>query len=176
MTTGTRWIRRTSTMFVFLLLALPLLASAVHAEPKLIAIGSISGTYEDFAVETAAPLENGVPGNRLGGMGSGLAYAGGNTFPRPARPRPEREALQCWRGRHGILHRALPDAESEPRAERPRLALAVHAHADARRHHSSVEQIAARVRRRLGRLSGPPRRRAGAERNQSHPLLHGTVG
>ena len=40
----------------------------------------MSGTYEDFAVETAAPLENGVPGNRLGGLGSGLAYAGGNTF------------------------------------------------------------------------------------------------
>jgi hypothetical protein len=46
----------------------------------LIAIGTISGTYEDFATETAAPLENGVPGNRLGGIGSGLAYAGGTTF------------------------------------------------------------------------------------------------
>src|SRR5512132_2607722 len=46
----------------------------------LIAIGSISGTYEDLATETAAPLENGFPGNRLGGIGSGLAYAGGNTF------------------------------------------------------------------------------------------------
>jgi len=46
----------------------------------LIAIGSISGTYEDFATETAAPLENGIPGNRLGGIGSGLAYAGGTTF------------------------------------------------------------------------------------------------
>lgn len=46
----------------------------------LIAIGSISGTYEDFAAETAGLLENGVPGNRLGGIGSGLAYAGGTTF------------------------------------------------------------------------------------------------
>jgi len=46
----------------------------------LIAIGTVSGTYEDFATETAAPLESGVPGNRLGGIGSGLAYAGGNTF------------------------------------------------------------------------------------------------
>src|SRR5215472_15211482 len=50
------------------------------AAVDLIASGSISGTYEDFAIETAAPLENGIPGNRLGGMGSGLAYAGGNTF------------------------------------------------------------------------------------------------
>ena len=40
----------------------------------------MSGTYEDFATETAGPLENGVPGNRLGGIGSGLAYAGGTTF------------------------------------------------------------------------------------------------
>ncbi|HEV8541031.1 MAG TPA: esterase-like activity of phytase family protein [Verrucomicrobiae bacterium] len=46
----------------------------------LIAIGRVSGTYEDLATETAAPLENGVPGNRLGGVGSGLAYAGGTTF------------------------------------------------------------------------------------------------
>ena len=46
----------------------------------LIAVGTISGTYEDLATETAFPLENGVAGNRLGGMGSGLAYAGGTTF------------------------------------------------------------------------------------------------
>src|SRR5262249_11400473 len=56
------------------------LAPGAHAAPDLIAVGNISGTYEDFATETAAPLENGIPGNRLGGMGSGLAYAGGNTF------------------------------------------------------------------------------------------------
>ena len=49
----------------------------------LIAVGTISGTYEDLATETAFPLENGVAGNRLGGMGSGLAYAGGTTFLRP---------------------------------------------------------------------------------------------
>ena len=46
----------------------------------LIAIGTVSGTYEDFATETAGLLESGVPGNRLGGIGSGLAYAGGTTF------------------------------------------------------------------------------------------------
>src|SRR5215510_4661672 len=57
-----------------------LYASAVQAEVKLIAIGSINGHYEDLATETVSPLENGVPGNRLGGMGSGLAYAGGNIF------------------------------------------------------------------------------------------------
>lgn len=66
-------------------LVLPLLAAAVvapaaRASVDLIAIGSISGAYEDLARQTAAPLENGVPGNRLGGIGSGIAYAGGMTF------------------------------------------------------------------------------------------------
>src|SRR5262244_4088684 len=64
-----------------LLVALLCLKAAIaQAAPDLIAAGSLSGTYEDFATETAGLLENGVPGNRLGGMGSGLAYAGGNTF------------------------------------------------------------------------------------------------
>jgi hypothetical protein len=63
-----------------LLLASLVSAPAAHAAVDLIAIGSISGSYEDFSTETAGPLENGIAGNRLGGMGSGLAYAGGNTF------------------------------------------------------------------------------------------------
>ena len=50
------------------------------AEPVLVAIGAVSGSYEDFAADTAAPLENAVPGNRLGGVGSALAHAGGNLF------------------------------------------------------------------------------------------------
>jgi len=65
--------------FIPLAIASIVLASAAHAV-DLIAIGTISGTYEDFATETAFPLENGVAGNRLGGIGSGLAYAGGTTF------------------------------------------------------------------------------------------------
>jgi hypothetical protein len=66
----------TLTLFLLCLLA----PGAALAAPDLIAIGTVSGTYEDFATETAGPLENGVPGNRLGGLGSGLAYAGGTTF------------------------------------------------------------------------------------------------
>jgi len=66
-------------MIAALVLVSSLLAPAGHAA-DLIAIGTISGTYEDFATPTAAPLENGVPGNRLGGIGSGLAYAGDTTF------------------------------------------------------------------------------------------------
>jgi hypothetical protein len=53
---------------------------AAYADVELIAIGNISGTYEDLAHKVSAPLENNVPGDRLGGMGSGLAYAGGTTF------------------------------------------------------------------------------------------------
>ena len=63
-----------------LFIASALLAGAAHAEVKLIAVGTVDGAYEDLSAATAAPLENGVPGNRLGGVGSGLAYAGGNTF------------------------------------------------------------------------------------------------
>jgi hypothetical protein len=57
------------------------LASALTGSSvDLIAIGSISGTSFDRSEATAGPLENGVPGNLLGGIGSGLAYAGGETF------------------------------------------------------------------------------------------------
>jgi hypothetical protein len=65
------------------LLALVLTSVAAmncRADVSLIAFGSISGTYEDLADSTADALENGVAGNRLGGIGSGLAYAGGDTF------------------------------------------------------------------------------------------------
>ena len=63
------------------LLASTLLTSvSAHADINLIAIGKISGNYEDLSSQTAAPLENGIAGNRLGGIGSGFAYAGGTTF------------------------------------------------------------------------------------------------
>jgi hypothetical protein len=57
-----------------------LATSAAQAGVDLIATGSISGTYEDYSVETAGALESGVPGNGLGGMGSAIAYAGCNSF------------------------------------------------------------------------------------------------
>src|SRR5262245_24294964 len=81
--TCTTTIRKGSRNLLLLVVWLSLVspfAGLADAAVDLIASGSISGTYEDFAIETAAPLENGIPGNRLGGMGSGLAYAGGNTF------------------------------------------------------------------------------------------------
>ncbi|MDZ8221558.1 MULTISPECIES: esterase-like activity of phytase family protein [unclassified Nostoc] len=62
------------------LLVLFAIAPAANAEVKLIAIGSLDGKISDRSTQTSAPLENGVAGNLLGGLGSGLAYAGNNTF------------------------------------------------------------------------------------------------
>jgi hypothetical protein len=60
------------------LAAAPVLSA--HADIHLIASASLPGVYEDLNNQTASPLENGVPGNRLGGLGSSIAYAGGDTF------------------------------------------------------------------------------------------------
>ena len=65
------------------LLAVALVAAPVfgaQAAVQLVATSSISGTYQDLSDATSGQLENGVPGNRLGGMGSAVAYAGGDTF------------------------------------------------------------------------------------------------
>ena len=45
----------------------------------LIAIGKLPATMSDYSGQSAL-LENGVRGDLLGGIGSGLAWAGGNTF------------------------------------------------------------------------------------------------
>jgi hypothetical protein len=55
-------------------------ASACHAGIDLIAIGSADPASSDRAARTHGPLENGVSGNILGGLGSGLAWAGGSLF------------------------------------------------------------------------------------------------
>lgn len=47
---------------------------------QLIATSSTSGAYQDRSTDTSGTLENGVAGNRLGGLGSAIAYAGGDTF------------------------------------------------------------------------------------------------
>jgi len=60
------------------LAAIPALSA--YAAPDLIAAASIPATYEDLNNQTAAVLENGAHGNRLGGFGSSITYAGGDTF------------------------------------------------------------------------------------------------
>ncbi len=64
---------------------LPLLIAAAFVMPRahaidLIAVGTLSGLGGDLSSATSGALENGLAGNLLGGLGSGLAYAGGNTF------------------------------------------------------------------------------------------------
>ncbi len=62
-------------------LLLPFFAApAAQAEIDLITIGEVNANYQDLSTKTADPLENSVAGNLLGGVGSGLAYAGGNRY------------------------------------------------------------------------------------------------
>lgn len=62
-----------------LVLAMGCAALAAHAAPTLIATGQLPGDGSDLSGQSAL-LENGVRGNLLGGLGSGLAWAGGTTF------------------------------------------------------------------------------------------------
>jgi Esterase-like activity of phytase/PEP-CTERM motif len=54
-------------------------APLAHAQITLIAQGSLSGAASDLSGLTGT-LENGIAANLLGGLGSGLAWAGGSTF------------------------------------------------------------------------------------------------
>ena len=71
------------TLLLPTLMASALIAPITHAAPVLLAMGTLTqsaaGTEADLS-GLSAPMENGVAGNLLGGIGSGLAYAGGNTF------------------------------------------------------------------------------------------------
>jgi hypothetical protein len=71
---------RSAVAVAALTMSLATLPVTARASARLIARGSISGAYQDLSAATAAPLENGTAGNRLGGIGSGLAWAGGTTF------------------------------------------------------------------------------------------------
>ena len=55
------------------------LCVTAHAAPTLLARGSLPGSFTDLS-GLSGLMENGVAGNLLGGLGSGLAWAGGNTF------------------------------------------------------------------------------------------------
>lgn len=69
------------TRHLFAVLAMPLLLAApAQAGVQLIAIGTISGNTVDRSAATGAALESGVAGNLFGGIGSGLAHAGGDRF------------------------------------------------------------------------------------------------
>lgn len=65
------------TVFASALLALA--AQSRAAEPVLIGMGSLSGAMSDLS-GLNYNLESGLSASLLGGLGSGLAWAGGNTF------------------------------------------------------------------------------------------------
>lgn len=60
-------------------IAASLAALPLHAAVDLIAMGKLSGSSSDLS-GLSGNLENGVAANLFGGVGSGLAWAGGNTF------------------------------------------------------------------------------------------------
>ena len=60
--------------------ALAGMASMADGAPRIIAVARIDSSVGDKATQTAAALENGVAGNLLGGIGSGLSWAGGSRF------------------------------------------------------------------------------------------------
>ena len=64
-------------LMVLLCVLLPALA---QAKVTGLAYGALSATGGDRATSTAGPLGNGVPGNRLGGLGSALEYVGCRRF------------------------------------------------------------------------------------------------
>lgn len=68
--------RRRALAFA-LLLTLPAWANAAV---RLLAIGQLDAHRRDLSTATAAPLENGVPGNLLGGLGSAIDHAGCGKF------------------------------------------------------------------------------------------------
>jgi hypothetical protein len=69
----------TNKKIIPLLVAALFVMPTAHATLDLLAVGTLGGS-SDLSLETAGLLENGLPGNILGGIGSGLAWAGGNTF------------------------------------------------------------------------------------------------
>ena len=67
-----------SRLFLGLLLGSALSGAAAHANVLLLAQGALNGS-SDLSGLTGT-LENGVAANMLGGLGSGISYAGGSTF------------------------------------------------------------------------------------------------
>ena len=69
---------RRSTTFKAALLLSVFAAAPAHADVSLLAIGTLDGTTDLSGLTNI--LENGVSANILGGLGSGIAHAGGDTF------------------------------------------------------------------------------------------------
>src|SRR4051812_44726671 len=68
------------TNVIVALLGTLLIGPHVGYGQSLIATGTLDASGPDLSPQTAKPLENGAPGNLFGGIGSGLAFAGGDRF------------------------------------------------------------------------------------------------
>jgi hypothetical protein len=112
---------RKSTLIASCVSAL-LAAGSAHAAVELIAESQVNGAYQDYSVETSGPLESGVPGNKLGGIGSAIAYAGCNSFvalpdrgPNALVYQPEIDNTTSYIPRFHALHLSLaPAAAGSP--------------------------------------------------------------
>ena len=70
-------------LLIGLLAAAAIASGPSQAEVRLLGIGTVDGSIAGANADLSklpATLENGVAANLLGGLGSGLAYAGGNTY------------------------------------------------------------------------------------------------
>ena len=76
-------LKKTSSFAALVAVALCLISTLATAQVNLLAVGSLTssraGSYTDLSGLNYS-LENGVPANLLGGLGSGLAWASGSTF------------------------------------------------------------------------------------------------
>ncbi len=74
---------QTATLRALFLCATTFAVVPATAAPILLAIGTLDGSSAGVGVDLSGQtglLENGQAGNVLGGIGSALAWAGGNTF------------------------------------------------------------------------------------------------
>jgi hypothetical protein len=71
-------MRNVKLLCLLLASASALAATAANATPVLLGIGTYGETV-DLSGQSGL-LENGLPGNVFGGLGSGFTYAGGNTY------------------------------------------------------------------------------------------------
>ncbi len=120
----------TSSLLFTVLAGALLAATSAQATPSLIGVGSINGTTDLSGL--SGTLENGADAaNVLGGIGSALAWAGGNTFLALPDRGPKRHGLEQRGGRHHLLHHAFSDGHSRRHAHGFRFpALHSDAHAD----------------------------------------------
>ena len=152
-------------------------AAVGHAAgPVLIAIGKISALYEDFATQTAGPLESGflviASADRVGPR-----LLGGDYFlalPTADRTRDYNDCDISAAGRrqHAVVHQPLSYRSHEPGAERSGSALPFTLTPMV----VGTTLLSSRSPLVYGPGCGPSGAAAGAQRDRSHVLFHRPLG